>query len=71
MARGQGNARACAAQPGDLLGLADAIEELMDDADLGDRIAREGRDWVVRERTRMPNGPRYKATCETILGPID
>ncbi len=63
--------RGMTAPPGDPIGLADAIEELMDDAGLRGRIAQEGHDWVVSERTWAANGPRYRAAYEAILGPID
>lgn len=48
--------RGLAYTPGDLDGLVSALERLMDDRALGDRIAAQGHEWVVRERTWAANG---------------
>ena len=62
--------RGQAAPAGDPVGLADAIERLMDDPDGRARMAAAGREWVRTERRWAANGPRYLAAYERILGPI-
>jgi glycosyltransferase involved in cell wall biosynthesis len=56
---------------GDPLGLADAIEALVDDPDRRARMGRAGRAWVRKERTWLSNGPRYRRAYDAILGPLD
>jgi glycosyltransferase involved in cell wall biosynthesis len=63
--------RGLAAPTGDPIGLADAIERLVDDATLRTAVAAAGREWVLRERTWLGNGPRYRAAYEAIVGPIE
>ena len=63
--------RGITAPPGDAAALATAIERLMDDAGLRDRIAAAGRSWVRSDRTWSANGPRYRGAYEAILGPLD
>jgi glycosyltransferase involved in cell wall biosynthesis len=63
--------RGLAAPVGDPVGLADAIEQAMDDQALRASVAEAGRQWVRTERTWATNGPRYRAAYESIIGPID
>lgn len=51
----------------DAAGLADAVERLMDDAALADRIAQAGREWVVAERTWAANQARWDAVYRSVL----
>jgi glycosyltransferase involved in cell wall biosynthesis len=51
--------RGLAFRAGDADALADAIERLIEDPDLGRRIGLAGREWVKRERRWADNGPRY------------
>jgi glycosyltransferase involved in cell wall biosynthesis len=45
---------------GDPEGLADALERLMDDAALGERLGSAGQAWVAKERSWVDNGPRFR-----------
>jgi glycosyltransferase involved in cell wall biosynthesis len=53
--------------PGDMTGLASVLERLMDDPGLGRRIASEGHDWVVRERTWAANGAILRDVYRSVL----
>ena len=59
--------RGLAYPPGDVAGLASVLERLMDDPVLGERIAREGHDWVVRERTWAANGAILRDVYKDVL----
>jgi glycosyltransferase involved in cell wall biosynthesis len=63
--------RGAVAPVGDPIGLAAAMERLLDDPAERARLGAAGRDWVRRERTWAANGPRYRAAYERILGPLD
>ena len=62
--------RGAIAPPGDVAGLASAIESLSDDAELRARLAAAAQEWVLAERTWRSNGPRYRAAYEAIFGPL-
>jgi glycosyltransferase involved in cell wall biosynthesis len=47
--------------------LADAIERLMDDRELGRRLGLAGRAWVERERPWSANGPRFQEVYRDVL----
>jgi len=59
--------RGLAYTPGDMAGLASVLERLMDDPALGQRIAAEGHDWVVRERTWAANGAILRDVYRAVL----
>ena len=59
--------RGLAYTPGDLDGLASVLERLMDDPALGQRIAAQGHDWVVRERTWAANGAILRDVYGAVL----
>jgi glycosyltransferase involved in cell wall biosynthesis len=59
--------RGLAYTPGDLAGLVAVLERLMDDRELGARIAAEGRAWVVRERTWAANGAILREVYRDVL----
>lgn len=52
---------------GDARGLAAALERLIDDPALGDRIGQAGREWVARERAWSANGPRLREVYGAVL----
>jgi glycosyltransferase involved in cell wall biosynthesis len=52
---------------GDADALADSIERLIGDPELGRRIGQAGREWVRRERTWASNGPRYQEVYRAVL----
>ena len=47
--------------------LARAVARLMDDAELRDRLAAAGREWVIAERSWSANGPRWDAAYGYVL----
>ena len=51
---------------GEVASLADALDRLIGDPDLCARLGRDGRDWVVRERTWSEMGRRARATLEAL-----
>jgi glycosyltransferase involved in cell wall biosynthesis len=51
----------------DARALAAAVERLMDDPALAERLGEAGREWVTRERTWASNGPRWTEVYETVL----
>ncbi len=51
----------------DASGLAAAVERLMDDPNLAQRLAAAGRDWVLAERSWAANGPRWDAVYGFVL----
>ena len=53
--------------PGDSAALASALERLIDDPSLGERIGREGRAWVVRERAWATNGALLRGVYDLVL----
>jgi glycosyltransferase involved in cell wall biosynthesis len=59
--------RGLAFVPGDAEALADALERLMDDPGLGNRLGSAARAWVVRERTWAANGPRFREVYRSVL----
>jgi glycosyltransferase involved in cell wall biosynthesis len=59
--------RGLAFRAGDAEALADALERLMDDPDLGRRLGRAGRAWVERERAWSANGPRFRDVYRDVL----
>jgi glycosyltransferase involved in cell wall biosynthesis len=59
--------RGLAFRAGDAGALADSIERLMDDPDLGRRIGKAGGAWVRRERSWTDNGPRYREIYADVL----
>ena len=59
--------RGLAYTPGDLDGLVAVLERLMDDPALGARIAAQGREWVVRERTWAANGAILREVYPAVL----
>lgn len=52
---------------GDAAGLAAALERLMDDRALGERLGRAGRDWVVAERSWAANGPMFREVYRAVV----
>lgn len=54
------DSRGLAFPTGDATALAAVLERLMDQPELGARIAAAGRAWVLAERTWAANGPRYR-----------
>ncbi len=56
---------------GDAGALAAVLERLMDQPQLGDRIASAARTWVLAERTWAANGPRYRDLYGSILERFD
>lgn len=63
----QPDARGLVFRAGDADALADSIERLIDDPELGRRIGQAGREWVRRERTWAANGPRYREVYRAVL----
>ena len=59
--------RGLAFQPGDAAALASALERLIDDPALGERMGRVGREWVSRERTWAANGPLFREVYARVL----
>ncbi|HTK44245.1 MAG TPA: glycosyltransferase [Patescibacteria group bacterium] len=59
--------RGLAYTPGDMAGLASVLERLMDDPALGQRIAAQGHEWVVRERTWAANGAILRDVYRGVL----
>jgi glycosyltransferase involved in cell wall biosynthesis len=59
--------RGLAYTPGDMAGLASVLERLMDDPGLGQRIAAQGHEWVVRERTWSANGAILRDVYRDVL----
>jgi glycosyltransferase involved in cell wall biosynthesis len=59
--------RGLAYTPGDLAGLASVLERLMDDPALGQRIAAQGHEWVLRERTWAANGTILRDVYGAVL----
>ena len=53
-------------RPEDPLDLADRIRDLLDDPGLRQRLGRQGREWVLSERTWAANGQRYRALYERL-----
>ncbi len=53
-------------RPEDPLDLADRIRELLDDPGLRQQLGRQGREWVLSERTWAANGHRYRALYERL-----
>jgi glycosyltransferase involved in cell wall biosynthesis len=51
---------------GDAEALATTIERLIDEPELGRRLAEAARRWVVSERTWASNGQRYRAIYESV-----
>jgi glycosyltransferase involved in cell wall biosynthesis len=51
---------------GEVASLADALDRLIGDPGLRARLGRNGRDWVVRERTWSEMGRRARGTLETL-----
>ncbi len=51
---------------GEVASLADALDRLIGDPALCARLGRDGRDWVVRERTWSEMGRRARATLEAL-----
>jgi glycosyltransferase involved in cell wall biosynthesis len=47
--------------------LAAAVERLMDDRALGERLGEAGRAWVTQERTWESNGARWTQIYESVL----
>jgi glycosyltransferase involved in cell wall biosynthesis len=52
---------------GDAASLTDALERLIDDPALGERIGRAGRAWVARERSWTDNGPMFREVYRHVL----
>ncbi len=59
--------RGLAFRAGDAGALADALERLMDDRALRERLGHEGRTWVARERSWAANGERIRAVYREVL----
>jgi glycosyltransferase involved in cell wall biosynthesis len=59
--------RGLAFPPGDAAALASALERLIDDPALGQRMGSAGREWVSRERTWAANGPLFREVYATVL----
>ena len=53
--------------PGDARALADRLELLIDDRPLASSLGHAARDWVVRERAWVSNGPRLRDTYRAVL----
>ncbi len=54
-------------RPDDAEDLATALERLIDDPALRERIGREGREWVIRERSWATNGGRIRDVYREVL----
>jgi glycosyltransferase involved in cell wall biosynthesis len=52
---------------GDAASLADALERLIDDPALGERIGKAGRAWVAKERSWTDNGPMFREVYRRVL----
>jgi len=65
------DARGLAFPAGDAAALATALERLIDDPALGERMGRAGRDWVSRERTWAANGPLLREVYAKVLAAWD
>jgi glycosyltransferase involved in cell wall biosynthesis len=52
---------------GDPAALADALERLIDDPALRERMGQAGRDWVVRARRWVDNGPKFREVYRAVL----
>ncbi len=59
--------RGLAFRPDDAEDLATALERLIDDPALRERIGREGRAWVIRERSWATNGGRIRDVYREVL----
>jgi glycosyltransferase involved in cell wall biosynthesis len=59
--------RALAYRAENEVALAAAVERLMDDRALGERLGEAGRTWVTRERTWASNGARWTEIYEGVL----
>jgi glycosyltransferase involved in cell wall biosynthesis len=59
--------RGLAFPTGDAAGLVAALERLMDDPALGQRLGERGRAWVARERRWSDNGPRFREVYRRVL----
>jgi glycosyltransferase involved in cell wall biosynthesis len=59
--------RGLAYTPGDVASLAMVLKRLMDDPELGRRIASRGHDWVVHERTWAANGAILRDVYREVL----
>jgi glycosyltransferase involved in cell wall biosynthesis len=59
--------RSLAYRAEDPAALAAAVERLMDDRALAERLGEAGRAWVTRERTWASNGPRWTEVYEFVL----
>ncbi len=59
--------RGLAFAAGDVGSLADAVERLMDDPALRERIGRAGREWVLRERSWAANGRQFREVYRRVL----
>jgi glycosyltransferase involved in cell wall biosynthesis len=55
----------------DAAALADAIETLIDQPDLGRQMGEAGRRWVIAERTWGRNGQRYRDIYADLLARQD
>jgi glycosyltransferase involved in cell wall biosynthesis len=60
--------RGLAFRAGDGESLANALERLIDDRELGTRLGQAGREWVARERSWAANGPRFGEVYRQVLG---
>jgi glycosyltransferase involved in cell wall biosynthesis len=52
---------------GDAASLADALERLIEDPALGERIGKAGRAWVAKERSWTDNGPMFREVYRRVL----
>lgn len=52
---------------GNASALADALEGLIDNPALGERIGAAGREWVARERSWTDNGPKFREVYRRVL----
>lgn len=59
--------RGLAFTAGDAASLAGAVERLIDDPALAERLGNAGREWVIRERSWAANGPRFREVYERVL----
>ncbi len=59
--------RSLAYRAEDAAALAAAVERLMDDRALAERLGEAGRAWVTQERTWASNGPRWTEIYEFVL----
>jgi glycosyltransferase involved in cell wall biosynthesis len=57
-------------EKGSVESLAGALQQLIDDETMRERLGRTGRDWVKRERTWAQIGRRFDEDCRSVLADL-